>query len=262
MSDTREIHLPSGHIALINEEHWELAKPYAWCALDLARNRGIYVQAPIYLPGGHCQTISLHRLITGAMPGQFVDHVNHDGLDNRWPENLRICTPSQNNANQRVRSNNTSGYKGVSLHKSTGKWKARLKAYGRERHLGCFDDPWEAAQAYNVAAIEAFGTFALLNERQLTAREIVAQQNELQLWAARRDTERRELNTTNSSGYKGVCWHRRTNKWMAQAGGRYLGVFDDPWEAAQAYNVAASAAWGESAYINERHPDPAEQVSA
>lgn len=35
----------------------------------------------------------------------------------------------------------------------------------KSRHLGLFTDPWEAAQAYNEAALDAWGEFALLNEQ-------------------------------------------------------------------------------------------------
>lgn len=47
----------------------------------------------------------------------------------------------------------------------------------------------------------------------------------------------------NTSGFKGVTWHRRAGKWMAQivvSGHRiHLGYFADPTEAAKAYDAAA-----------------------
>lgn len=56
----------------------------------------------------------MHRPVMNARDHEQVDHINHDGLDNR-KENLRIVTNSQNGMNRRLTSANTSGYKGVSF---------------------------------------------------------------------------------------------------------------------------------------------------
>jgi len=51
----------------------------------------------------------------------------------------------------------------VSWHRAAGKWFARLGVSGERRSLGFFDDPIEAAKAYDLAAFAAWGEFAVLN---------------------------------------------------------------------------------------------------
>jgi hypothetical protein len=57
------------------------------------------------------------------------------------------------------------------------------------------------------------------------------------------------------SKYKGVTWHKKHKKWMAQImcdrKKTHLGYFDCEIEAAKAYNSAALAAWGEFAGLNQ-----------
>jgi hypothetical protein len=103
----------------------------------------------------------LHRLILGAQAGQVVDHINRDGLDNRRV-NLRLCTPTQNNANQAVRADSHSGLKGAYLHnaRSSKPWRAAIKVGGRRRYLGTYHRAEDAHAAYCAAAAEVFGEFA------------------------------------------------------------------------------------------------------
>jgi hypothetical protein len=63
------------------------------------------------------------------------------------------------------------------------------------------------------------------------------------------------LSRANTSGYKGVSWNKRGQKWEAYIMLNYkrypLGRFTDLHEAARAYNRAALAQWGEFARLNE-----------
>ena len=63
------------------------------------------------------------------------------------------------------------------------------------------------------------------------------------------------VNIKNSSGYKGVCWHKDRNKWQVQIefNGKkyYLGYFVDKIGAAKAYNQKAKELFGEFAYLNK-----------
>jgi hypothetical protein len=97
--------------------------------------------------------------MTGSWPSKQIDHINADRSDNRI-SNLRLATRSQNGANARRRVDNTSGAKGVSWHRITGKWSASLAVNGRQYHLGLFDSTAEASAAYAAAAERHFGQFA------------------------------------------------------------------------------------------------------
>jgi hypothetical protein len=260
MSGTREIELSSGHIALIDEHNWGLAEPYGW--FSVVSKRVIYVRANTRVSDGGKRTcIMLHRLITGAPAGIQVDHINYDGRDNR-EVNLRLCTNRQNTAHRRTPANNTSGYKGVSWHERDRRWTAYITVNGTRKCVGYFSDLRAAVEAYNVADLAANGEFAQPNE----IREGIDDPDPKYLIAKRDPYSDQGLRSTNKSGYKGVSWDKSKRKWIAQirthGWNRKLGGFDTAWEAAQVVNVAARAAWGEFAYVNERHPDPAEQVSA
>src|SRR3546814_10334304 len=69
-------------------------------------------------------------LMTGKWPPGEVDHRNGARDDNRWC-NLRKATKAQNQANDRRRSNNPSGVKGVTRNKARKKWVATIKAGGQ-----------------------------------------------------------------------------------------------------------------------------------
>lgn len=106
--------------------------------------------------------LSLHRAILKAEKGVMVDHINGDTLDNRI-SNLRLCNNTQNQRNQKLNKANSSGYKGVSWHKTNKRWMARIKISGKLKYLGYFEFVEDAAKAYDVAAKEHFGEFANLN---------------------------------------------------------------------------------------------------
>jgi hypothetical protein len=92
--------------------------------------------------------VKMHREILGLKLGdpQCVDHINGNKLDNRR-HNLRTGSHAQNHQNLSLSSRNTSGYRGVSRHKASGKWQARAQLDGREFYLGHFDDVDAAAKA-------------------------------------------------------------------------------------------------------------------
>lgn len=107
--------------------------------------------------------ICAHRIVWamhhGDWPEHHIDHINRDQSDNRI-ENLRPATSSENGGNRPAQANNTSGFKGVSLYRPNGKWRASIQKDGKFISLGYFADRRDAAAAYSAAAQELFGEFA------------------------------------------------------------------------------------------------------
>jgi hypothetical protein len=106
--------------------------------------------------------LRMHNVIMSFLEGYEIDHKDGDGLNNQR-YNLRVTTHTQNMKNQRLRSNNTSGYKGVTWHKGAGKWYAQIQVDGKRTYLGLFTILEDAARAYDTAALEHYGEFARLN---------------------------------------------------------------------------------------------------
>lgn len=104
-----------------------------------------------------------HRIIwamqTGEWPDKQIDHINEDPSDNRWC-NLRLATKAQNMRNVTLHKSNTSGHKGVGFHKPRNKWRAYIKADGKNYHLGLFSTKEEAIQARIKAAKNLHGVFS------------------------------------------------------------------------------------------------------
>lgn len=102
-----------------------------------------------------------HRLawlyVYGEWPSTGIDHINGNSLDNRLA-NLRLANQSQNTANGKLRSDCASGFKGVTKYRS--RWVATIRVSGKKLHLGVFDTPEIAHEAYIVAAKKFHGQFA------------------------------------------------------------------------------------------------------
>ena len=89
--------------------------------------------------------------------------INLDTLDNRLC-NLRIVTHQQNQINQPLQKNNTSGVSGVSFYPARNKYRARIKIGQHDLHLGYYHTFEEVVQARNVGMECMFGEYGRYND--------------------------------------------------------------------------------------------------
>jgi|GEM_PF-1785423 len=147
---------PDSREFIIDRDALRFVKPYRW-----------HIDSSNHITSNTCgKRVMLSRLIMGlneADPIQ-VDHISGNPLDNRR-ENLRLCTPLGNSRNRPIRSDNLTGYKGVTFRVSENKHVARISPHpGKRILIGRFNTPQEAAAAYDRAAVLYHGEFARTNE--------------------------------------------------------------------------------------------------
>ena len=104
-----------------------------------------------------------HRVIWKWVHGfdaEMIDHIDGDRANNRIA-NLRLAEGFQNSANKKVPVRRLP--RGVRYSPTKGKYLAAITAHQRHHHLGTFDTPEEAHEAWRVSAQRFFGEFARLD---------------------------------------------------------------------------------------------------
>jgi hypothetical protein len=143
---------------LIDDEDFILFNKYNWNIWYDKSTKGFYC----INSRKNKSTLRLHRYLVNCPDGFEVDHINHNTLDNRR-RNLRICSKAENQRNQRLKDNNTSGFKGVYWKKQDKKYVSQITLDGKRLHIGYYKTAKEAAFHYNHYANILFGEFACLN---------------------------------------------------------------------------------------------------
>lgn len=110
-----------------------------------------------------CKARKLHNFILPSGNGYEVDHINLNTFDNRMA-NLRLVTHQQNQCNQPVQRNNTSGVSGVGFYPKRNQYRARIKIGQHEIHLGYYGTFTEAVQARNIGMECMFGEYGRYND--------------------------------------------------------------------------------------------------
>ena len=167
---TKKISPSRGMFALVDDEDYEWISGLGkWMAISCSGS--FYASRNTPRPQrkrGVPTVILMHRLIMGVFDvrGVEIDHINGNTLDNRR-ENLRFANRSQQAMNQKIRSDNTSGYRGVSydndLYDRKKRWVVEIHANGKKHRLGRYSTAEEAARVYDRVAIELHGDFSRLN---------------------------------------------------------------------------------------------------
>ena len=156
----RRIPLTQGKFAIVDPEDYGRLAKFKWHVCKSGHT--FYARRKVAPKKNRKTIICMHREIIKAPAGFVVDHINHNGLDNR-KANLRPATWAQNiRHSKKTRNKFRSNYKGL-FHRGDGMWRVLITVDGRRIYLGCFKDEIDAAKAYDTAAKKYFGEFANLN---------------------------------------------------------------------------------------------------
>lgn len=109
------------------------------------------------LSKGKSKTFEVHKLVAiyflNHVPCGYDLVVNHKDFDkhNNCHDNLEIV-PQRENTNLK-HIEHSSKYTGVNWYKITGKWQSGIKINGKRKHLGYFDNEYDAHIAYEKALV-------------------------------------------------------------------------------------------------------------
>lgn len=149
------IPLTKGLVAVVSHEDLDLSL-FTWTSHKA--NKTWYAKRG----NGSNGAIFLHRVVAEMvgldLEGKEVDHIDTDGLNCRR-SNLRVAEHKENLRNTGIRSNNTSGFKGVTFSKAHGRWLAQIMVGYKNNFLGLFDTAEEAGLAYAEAVNLYHGDF-------------------------------------------------------------------------------------------------------
>lgn len=140
----QRVELTHGQFSVVDIDDAASVASVKWHAAPRRDRRGFYAV--------NSRGERMHRVLMRPGPGQIVDHVNGDGLDNRRA-NLRVGTQSGNCVNRKT----TPGSHMRGARPKKGKWQAYIKFAGKQRSLGYFNTEGDAHRAYLAEAKRLHG---------------------------------------------------------------------------------------------------------
>lgn len=148
--------------ALVDKDAYPHVKDYCWRLKKVFNSVELfYAQATTRKQKKDQINIYMHQILMPKIDGFVIDHIDGNGLNNSFV-NLRYATLSQNSMNQKIRSDNSSGHKGVCWVKSKNKWLAKISVNGKQMNLGLFDTIEEAVSVRLKKEEEVFNEFSYL----------------------------------------------------------------------------------------------------
>jgi nucleoside-diphosphate-sugar epimerase len=206
------------NFSILNKYNWQIQKGRAQTYYAITKHEG--------------RTLRMHRMIMEITnPNIFIDHVNHNGLDNRT-NNLRICTINENNRNkQKCKKICSSVYKGVYRISGNFPWIAQASLHNKRKYLSHYATEKRAALAYDDYQKENYGEFINPNFPNITSeeRDEILKEEHIAATMCRQSQQ---------SHYIGV--RKRRNKWESLCRHNnkrvFLGSFTNEIDAAKAYD--------------------------
>ena len=157
------IPLTQGLYSIVDEKNYQYLSQWNWYARWAPNVKSFYATRMGSL-GGKRIPIQMHRVVLG-LSGRGVsgDHKRPYETLTNTEENLRPSSICENGYNSRKRIDNTSGYKGVTFHKLTGKYESQIRSNGKRKHLGLRSTAYAAFwELYVPAALKLHGNYANL----------------------------------------------------------------------------------------------------
>ena len=206
------IPLTRGKLAIVDDEDYERLSQFYWCF-----DHGYAVRTVRKEEKLGCSVYYMHHEIIGRKPNMETDHYNGNGLDNRR-SNLRSVSRSENMINSRTPKTNTSGARGVVILNSRNQWRAQLTVQGNHYSSQPYATVRMAALAYNMSAIKHFGPmFQHFNQVFKFGTNMIKKHpdSERYKFDVRSAKQFRPTPRNNTSGWRGVSFHRVRGEWRA-----------------------------------------------
>jgi len=220
-------------------------------ALKLQSKRGNKQQ------GKERKTVQKKRKVTSEKKNE--EYSGEEELSNEEEESLSEAEReaeeelTRNPHQQKLQSNNTTGFKGVTRNRN--KYQAKIRIDGTQTNLGSFDTTTKAALAYDRAVIQNKFPSSWLNfvHNEYSHEDDVEEVDEAELTR----NPHQNIPPNNTTGFKGVT--RNENKYKAQikidGTNKSFGTFDTTTKAALAYDRAVIQNKFPSSWLNFVHSE-------